>query len=161
MLRICWFDHYYLHYSMQIMLKCVFTVYFRTLESASLFDFEVAMPSHPTVTAEELACLLAGASASDRATSRHTDNSEAWLAQCGAALWLLKGLFLYMVLQMLGLHTLPVHYLWARCALEVLCCAVFWSSLRQPARRAITLGALLVGATTLCMDVLMALAVSA
>lgn len=119
------------------------------------------MSSHPIVTAEELACLLASSPVADRATPRTTDNTEALLAQSGAALWLIKGLFLYMALQMLGLHTLPIHYLWARCALEVACCAVFWSTLRQPTRRAITLGALLVGATTLCMDALMVIALTA
>lgn len=111
------------------------------------------MSSHPIVTAEELACLLAGPSTVERHTT--VDKTEALLAQGGVGLWLVKGLFLYMALQMLGLQTLPIHYLWARCALEVLCCAVFWSTLRQPERRAITLGALLVGTTTLLMDMLM------
>lgn len=117
------------------------------------------MSSHPIVTAEELACLLPAPSMTERDTG--TDPAEALLAQSGAGLWLLKGLFLYVALQSLGLHTLPIHYVWARCALEVLCCAVFWSTLRQPAHRMVTLSALLVGATTLCMDMLMVLALPA
>ena len=116
------------------------------------------MSSPPLVTAEELAGLLAAAPASARScASTSIDKTEALLSHGGAGLWLLKGGFLYVALQMLGLHTLPIHYLWARCALEVLCCAVFWSTLRQPARRALTLGAMLVGVTTLFMDILLVL----
>lgn len=117
------------------------------------------MSSHPTVTAEELACLLPAPSVAEQHSN--ADSSETLLAQSGAWLWLLKGLFLYVALQTLGLHTLPIHYVWVRCTLEVLCCAVFWSTLHQPARRTITLGALLVGSTTLCMDMLMVLALPA
>lgn len=112
------------------------------------------MSSHPIVTAEELACLLAKPST----VAHRTHSPENLLAQSGAGLWLLKGLFLYMAVQIWGLSTLPTHYVWVRCVLEVACCAVFWSTLRQPTRRPITLGALLVGSTTLCMDMLMLLA---
>ena len=119
------------------------------------------MSSQPLVTAEELACLLAASPAAARSVPTSIDRTEALLSHGGAGLWLVKGVLLYVALQMLGLHTLPTHYLWARCALEVLCCAVFWSTLRQPARRTVTLGALLVGVTTLFMDILLVLALPA
>lgn len=116
------------------------------------------MSSPPLVTAEELACLLAAPPVSAAAKARSADKTEALLGHGGVALWLTKGALLYVALQTLGLHTLPTHYLWARCAIEVLCCAVFWSTLRQPARRSLTLGVWLVGATTLFMDILLVLA---
>ncbi len=116
------------------------------------------MSHPPLVSAEELACLLAAPPGATAAKPAPADTAEALLGHGGAALWLTKGALLYLALQTLGLHTLPAPYLWARCAIEVLCCAVFWSTLRQPARRTLTLGALVVGATTLFMDVLLVLA---
>lgn len=116
------------------------------------------MSSHPIVSAEELACLLAPpASAQVRATT-HTTRHEVLLANSAAALCLLKALVLYVAWQALHIDALPLGYLGGRGVLEVLCAAVFWSTLRQPPRRAITLGALLVGGTTLLMDLLMLLA---
>ncbi|MBM3386629.1 MAG: hypothetical protein FJY36_03035 [Betaproteobacteria bacterium] len=117
------------------------------------------MSKHPTVTAEELACLLPAPSLAEQIGQ--ADRWERLLAQSGAGLWLLKGLLVYVALQTLGLNTLPAHYVWLRCALEVMCCAVFWSTLHQAEHRNITLGALLVGWTTLCMDMLMVLALPA
>jgi len=116
------------------------------------------MANPPLVSAEELASLLAAPPAPATAKPASADNTEALLGHGGAALWLTKGALLCVALQTLGLHTLPTPYLWARCAIEVLCCAVFWRTLRQPARRSLTLGALVVGATTLFMDMLLLLA---
>ncbi len=112
------------------------------------------MSSHPIVTAEELACLLA--TQQPAVAMPHT--AESRLANAGAALWLVKGLLVYLALQGLGTLALPLGYLVARGVLETLCAVVFWSTLRQTARRSITLGALLVGGTTLLMDLLILLA---
>ena len=119
------------------------------------------MSSRPIVSAEELACLLQGDSAVTCVRPLAADRREVLLAQGGALLWLLKGLLLYVALQSLRLSSLPEAYVWARCALEVAGCAVFWSTLRQREHRAITLGAGLVALTTLCMDLLMWLALPA
>lgn len=116
------------------------------------------MSSHPIVTAEELACLLAAPVAAQQPAAQQLDTAESRLANAGAALWLVKGLMVYLALQVFGAVALPLAYLVARGVLEGLCAVAFWSTLRQQARRGITLGALLVGVTTLIMDLLLLLA---
>lgn len=112
------------------------------------------MSSHPIVTTEELACLLA---TPEQAVAQPY-TAESRLANVGAALWLLKGLLVYVALQAFGTVALPMSYLVGRGVLEAMCAGVFWSTLRQPTRRHVTLGALQVGGTTLLMDLLILLA---
>ncbi len=120
------------------------------------------MPSQPLVSAEELACLLQAGSPTAAARPKRPPASEAWLAQLGAGLWLLKGLLIAgFALSASGLHGVSSPYLWTRLVLEALCCAVFWGTLRQPARQRWAWGAALVGATTMLMDALMLLALPA
>lgn len=116
------------------------------------------MYSHPIVTAEELACLLTAPAAEALQPESTLDKRETRLANAGAALWLVKGLLVYVALQMFSLEALPLRYLWARAALEILCAGVFWQTLRQHKHRSITLGALAVGGTTLLMDLMLLLA---
>jgi hypothetical protein len=119
------------------------------------------MYSHPIVTAEELACLLSAPAVEPAQAVVIQDKNDNALANAGAALWLVKGLLVYMALQMFSLDALPLRYLWVRGALEVLCAGVFWHTLRQRSRRPVTLGALVVGSTTLLMDLLIVLALPA
>lgn len=119
------------------------------------------MSSHPIVTAEELACLLAMPAAAQQQAVAPQGKAESLLVHAGAALWLGKVLFLYVVLQTIGMDALPLRYLGARMVLEALCAAVFWCTLRHPARRTCAVGALLVGGTTFMMDALVLLALPA
>ena len=119
------------------------------------------MYSHPIVTAEELSCLLSTSAVEPQQATPSLARSETLLANAGAALWLAKGLLLYVALQLFSLDALPLRYLWLRGALEVLCAGVFWQTLRQHKHRPVTLGALAVGTTTLLMDLMLLLALPA
>ena len=136
---------------------CIY-IYIFIHRMGTSFDSETTMYSHPIVTAEELSCLLSAPATEPQQPDARLARSETLLANAGAALWLAKGLLLYVALQLFSMDALPLRYLWLRGALEVLCAGVFWQTLRQHKHRPITLGALAVGGTTLLMDLMLLLA---
>ena len=116
----------------------------------------------PLITPEELQCLLA-------CTPAHTGVAGAFGSgmvlhaqslHIGAALWLLKGVFLYAVLmspeasQLLG----SSRYLVLRGGLELLCLMAFWGAALHPRGRQVACASLLVASTTLLMDAMTLLA---
>lgn len=101
----------------------------------------------PLITPEELQCLLGGASEPSGLQGIQT-------AHWGAALWLLKGIFLYAVLMSPEAAHLDTgsRYLWMRGSLELVCLAIFWGASRHPRGNTWARSTLLVGGTTLLMD---------
>ena len=117
--------------------------------------------AEPLITPEALQCLLGGAPVRSNVPSRSL------LAQLpslhfGAALWLVKGVFLYAVLMSPGAAPLldSGAYLWMRSILELVCLAVFWGASRHPRGRMAVNASLLVAGTTCLLDALTLLAFS-
>ena len=117
--------------------------------------------AEPLITPEELQCLLGGA------TVRSSNSWRSQLAQLtsvhfGAALWLVKGVFLYAVLMSPGAALLADSsaYLWMRSSLELVCLAVFWGASRHPSGRTVANASLLVAGTTCLLDAMTLLAFS-
>ena len=113
----------------------------------------------PLITPEELQCLLGGASV------RQNVPSPSPLAQLpslhwGAALWLVKGIFLYAVLMSPEAANLvgSSRYLWMRGSLELVCLAAFWGAFLHPRGRLVANSSLLVAGTTLLLDAMTLLA---
>ena len=113
----------------------------------------------PLITPEELQCLLGGAPVRSNVPGRSL------LAQLpslhfGAALWLVKGVFLYAVLMSTDAAHLvgSIRYLWLRCSLELVCLAVFWGASLHPRGRTAANASLLVAGTTLLLDAMTLLA---
>jgi hypothetical protein len=117
--------------------------------------------AEPLITPEELQCLLGGAPV------RSNVHARSLLAQLpslhfGAALWLVKGVFLYAVLMSPDAANLvaSTRYLWMRGSLELVCLAVFWGASLHPRGRTAACASLLVASTTLLLDAMTLLAFS-
>ncbi len=117
--------------------------------------------AEPLITPGELQCLLGGAPVRSNMPNRSL------LAQLpslhfGAALWLVKGVFLYAVLMSPDAANLvgSSRYLWMRGLLELVCLAVFWGASLHPRGRTMACASLLVASTTLLLDVITLLAFS-
>jgi hypothetical protein len=115
--------------------------------------------AEPLITPEELQCLLGGAPVRSNVPSRSL------LAQLpslhfGAALWLVKGVFLYAVLMSPDAANLvgSTLYLWMRGCLELVCLAAFWGASLHPRGRTMACASLLVASTTLLLDAMTLLA---
>ncbi len=113
----------------------------------------------PLITPEELQCLLGGTPV------RSNEPSRSQLAQLpsvhfGAALWLVKGVFLYAVLMSpeAGKLVDSSRYLWMRGCLELVCLAVFWSASLHSRGRTAANACLVVAGTTLLQDAMTLLA---
>jgi hypothetical protein len=115
--------------------------------------------AEPLITPEELHCLLGGTPA------RHTGwTASFWqhLLHAGAALWLVKGVFLYAVLMnpeaasWVGSN----RYLWLRGSLELVCLSAFWGAALHPRGRTVAGASMLVASTTWLMDAMTLLAVA-
>ncbi len=117
--------------------------------------------TEPLITPEELQCLIGGASVGARMPARSL------LAQLsplhfGAALWLVKGIFLYALLMSPDAANLAGNgrYLWMRGSLEMLGLAVFWGASLHPRGQTVACASLLVAFTTLLLDAMTLLAFS-
>jgi hypothetical protein len=115
--------------------------------------------AEPLITPEELQCLLGGAPV------RSNGPSRSLLAQVpsvhfGAALWLVKGVFLYAALMSPEAAKLvdSSRYLWMRGCLELVCLAVFWGASLHSRGRAAANASLVVAGTTLLLDAMTLLA---
>jgi hypothetical protein len=113
----------------------------------------------PLITPEELQCLLSGAPVRSKVSKGR------WLAQApslhfGAALWLVKGIFLYAVLMSPDAANLlgSSRYLWMRGTLEVVCLAAFWGASLHPRGQTLACASVLVASTTLLLDAMTLLA---
>jgi hypothetical protein len=113
----------------------------------------------PLITPEELQCLLSGS----------PERSEAWgisfwqhVLHVGAALWLIKGIFLYALLMSPEAASLvgSSRYLWMRGSLELVCLAVFWGASLHPRGRQLVSASLLIASTSLLLDAMTLLAVT-
>jgi hypothetical protein len=108
--------------------------------------------AEPLITPEELHSLLGGAPARSSPHGRlgHGMQTRHW----GAALWLVKGIFLYAVLMNPEAATLVGNsrYLWMRSSLELVCLALFWGAAMHPRGRTVARGSMLVASTTWLMD---------
>jgi len=115
--------------------------------------------TEPLITPEELQCLLGGASARSNVPTR-TLLGQLTSVHFGAALWLVKGVFLYAVLMSPGAALLvdSSAYLWMRSSLELVCLAVFWGASLHPRGRTVANASLLVAGTTLLLDAMTLLA---
>ncbi len=117
--------------------------------------------AQPLITPEELQCLLGGAPARSDVPARsllvHLPSLH-W----GAALWLVKGIFLYAVLMSPEAAKLvdSSRYLWLRGSLELLCLLTFWGASLHPRGRTVACASLLVASTTMLLDAMTLLAFS-
>ncbi len=118
--------------------------------------------AEPLITPEELQCLLGGAPARSDAHGTGLWNNLQNV-HFGAALWLVKGVFLYAVLMNADAANLMVssRYLWMRGTLELLCLSAFWVACLHPRGRTVANGTMLVASTTLLMDAMTLLALPA
>ena len=117
--------------------------------------------AEPLITPEELQCLLGGASARSNVPTR-TLLGQLTSVHFGAALWLVKGVFLYVVLMSPGAAPLveSTAYLWMRGSLELLCLGAFWGASLHPRGRTVACASMLVASTTLLLDAMTLLAFS-
>jgi hypothetical protein len=115
--------------------------------------------AEPLITPEELQCLLGGASARSNAPNLRLLAQRPSL-HFGAALWLVKGVFLYAVLTSPdAAHVVGSSlYLWMRGCLELVCLAAFWGASLHPRGRTAAGASLLVASTTLLLDAMSLLA---
>ena len=113
--------------------------------------------TEPLITPEELQCLLGGAPARDAAWG-----ASLWqhVLHVGAALWLVKGIFLYAVLMSPEAANLvgSSRYFWLRGSLELVCLSAFWGAALHPRGRTVACASMLVASTTLLMDAMTLLA---
>jgi hypothetical protein len=109
--------------------------------------------AEPLITPEELHSLLGGAPARSRLHGRGLWHNMQTL-HGGAALWLVKGIFLYAVLMNPEAASLVGNsrYLWMRSSLELVCLALFWGAAMHPRGRTVARGSMLVASTTWLMD---------
>jgi len=114
----------------------------------------------PLITAEEMRCLLA-----IKPSLSGADDHRLWhsLPHWGAALWLVKGIFLYALLMSpaAAAWITSSSYLWLRGGLEIAFLAVFWMAALHPRGRTVACASMLVASTTLLMDALTWVALSA
>ena len=116
--------------------------------------------AEPLITPEELQCLLGGAPARSVVPGFSLwQNMQT--VHFGAALWLVKGVFLYWVLMSpeAGNLVSTGRYVWMRGGLELLCLAVFWGGSLHPRGRTWVNASMLVASTTLLMDAMNLLAI--
>ncbi len=115
--------------------------------------------AEPLITPEELKCLLGGAPVRSNKPTRSLMEQTPFL-HFGAALWLVKGVFLYAVLQnpetakLVDSNT----YLWMRGFLELVCLVVFWVASLYPRGRPVANASMLVAGTTMLLDTMTLLA---
>jgi hypothetical protein len=115
--------------------------------------------AEPLITPEELQCLLGGApERSD--TSWRSQLAQLTSVHFGAALWLVKGVFLYAVLMSPGAALLvdSSAYLWMRGSLELVCLAALWGACLHQRGQTLAWASLLVASTTLLLDAMTLLA---
>ena len=115
--------------------------------------------TEPLISPEELQCLLSGTPV--RATAPIGKLLATTPAlHFGAALWLVKGVFLYAVLMSPGAAPLVDSgaYLWMRSIFELVCLAVFWGTSLHPRGRMAVNASLLVAGTTCLLDAMTLLA---
>jgi hypothetical protein len=117
--------------------------------------------AEPLITPEELQCLLGGAPV------RSNVSTPSLLAQLtslhfGAALWLVKGVFLYAVLMSPDAANLvgSTRYMCMRGSMELICLTAFWAASLHPRGQMFACASLLVASTTLLLDVITLLAFS-
>lgn len=107
--------------------------------------------TNPLITTEEMRCLLA-----INPNLSGADEQRLWhsLPHLGAALWLVKGIFLYTLLMNPAAASwiTSSSYLWLRCGLEFVFLAVFWMAALHPRGRTVACASMLVASTTLLMD---------
>ena len=117
--------------------------------------------AEPLITPEELQCLLGGAPVRSNVPSRSL-LAQLTSLHFGAALWLVKGVFLYAVLMSLDSANLvgSSRYLWMRGSLELICLTAFWAASLHPRGQMFACASLLVAGTTLLLDVITLLAFS-
>ena len=115
--------------------------------------------AQPLITPEELQCLLGGAPVRSNTTKR-TLAAQLPSLHWGAALWLVKGIFLYAVLMSPDAANLvgSSRYLWMRGSLELACLAVFWGASLHPRGQTLAWASLLVAGTTCLLDAMTLLA---
>ena len=113
----------------------------------------------PLITPEELQCLLGGAPVRSNVPSR-SPLAQLPSLHWGAALWLVKGIFLYAVLMSPESANLvgSSRYLWMRGCLELDCLAAFWGACLHPRGRLVASASLLVAGTTWLLDAMTLLA---
>jgi len=109
--------------------------------------------TEPLITPEELQCLLGNAHVRSNVPKRSLLAPWSPL-HFVAALWLVKGVFLYAVLTSPDAASLigSSRYLWMRGSLELVCLAVFWGASLHPRGRTVACASLLVAITTLLLD---------
>jgi hypothetical protein len=85
--------------------------------------------TEPLITPEELHCLLGGTPVRSNMSLR-SKLSQLHALHFGAALWLVKGVFLYAVLMSPDAANWvgSSRYLWMRGSMELVCLAVFWGA---------------------------------
>ena len=115
--------------------------------------------TEPLITPEELQCLLGGAPVRSKTTKR-TLAAQLPSLHWGAALWLVKGIFLYAVLMSPEAAKLvdSSGYLWMRGSLELVCLAAFWGASLHPRGQTLSWASLLLASTTLLLDAMTLLA---
>ena len=116
--------------------------------------------AEPLITPEELQCLLGSAHARSVVPGGSL-RQNMQRVHFGAALWLVKGVFLYWVLMSpeAGNLVSTGRYVWMRGGLELLCLAVFWGGSLHPRGRTLVNASMLVASTTLLMDAMNLLAI--
>ena len=109
--------------------------------------------TEPLITPEELQCLLGGSSVRSNVPTRSLLAQRPSL-HFVAALWLVKGVFLYAVLMSPDAAGLigSSRYMWMRGSLELVCLAVFWGASLHPRGRSVACASLLMAITTLLLD---------
>jgi hypothetical protein len=124
-----------------------------------LHSFQDMSRAQPLITPEELQCLL-GSTPARTGMSDHRTGQHLQSLHVGAALWLLKGVFLYAVLMSPEASQLvnSSRYLALRGGLELVCVIAFWSAALHPRGRTVAGASLLVASTTLLMDAMTLLA---
>lgn len=115
--------------------------------------------AEPLISPEELQCLLGAAPARSQARG-----ASLWdklqNVHFGAALWLVKGIFLYAVLMNAEVASVMTNsrYLWMRGTMELVCLTAFWLACLHPRGRTVGYGSMLVASTTMLMDAMTLLA---
>ena len=113
--------------------------------------------TEPLITPEELQCLLG-----NTPVRAALSGASLWqhLVHIGAALWLVKCVFLYMVLISPEAASLvgSSRYFWLRGSLELTCLFAFWGAAIHPRGRKMASASMLVASTTWLMDAMTLLA---
>jgi hypothetical protein len=124
-----------------------------------LHSFHNMSRAQPLITPEELQCLL-GSTSARSGKPGHSTGLHPQSLHVGAALWLLKGVFLYAVLMSPDASQLvnSSRYLALRGGLELVCVIAFWGAAIHPRGRTLAGASLLVASTTLLMDAMTLLA---